>query len=158
MGEDSDSEDDSKRKKKAKHSYLDEELAKYDKGRGLKAKRNGSGKKVRNEDDIMAKLASFRTKLGALSYDEPDEQHEVQDNATKGDEEVEAEGVEIDIDTDFPGHRLSFPKGNEEEVGKAERDYEVIDPRARSAQAKQDERDKKRHAKHRGGGRRSQRW
>ena len=60
---------------------------------------------------------------------------------------------EVDDDTDFLSHRLTFPKGNEEEVNKAEREYEVIDPRQRSAQAKQEERERKKHSRARGGGR-----
>lgn len=64
-----------------------------------------------------------------------------------------AEDMEVDNDTDFLVHRLLFPKGNEEEVKKAEREYEVIDPRQRSAQAKQDERERKKHSRPRGAGR-----
>lgn len=38
---------------------------------------------------------------------------------------------------------LHQPKGNEDEVEKAERDYEVIDPRARGARAREEERVRK---------------
>ena len=61
--------------------------------------------------------------------------------------------MEVDDDTDFLGHELRFPKDNAEEVGKAERDYEVIDPRARGAQARAEEKERKaRSMKGRGGG------
>ena len=52
-------------------------------------------------------------------------------------------GLEVDDDVGWLKHRLSFPKGNEEEVEKAEREYEVIDPRARATRAKEEERQKK---------------
>ena len=49
----------------------------------------------------------------------------------------------MDDDVGWLSHRLHFPKGNAEEVDKAERDYEVIDPRARATRAKEEERQKK---------------
>ena len=66
----------------------------------------------------------------------------------EGGEEGEAKpageegGMEVDDDVGFLGHLLHFPKGNEEEVLKAERDYEVIDPRQRGARAKEEERER----------------
>jgi len=64
---------------------------------------------------------------------------------------AEEEGLEVDTDRGFLGHLLAFPKDNSEEVDKAERDYEVIDPRQRGARAKQEERDRKNAARGRGG-------
>jgi peptidyl-prolyl cis-trans isomerase SDCCAG10 len=61
------------------------------------------------------------------------------------------EGLEVDSDRGFLNHRLSFPKDNSEEVNKAERDYEVIDPRQRGARAKQEEKDRRNAARGRGG-------
>jgi peptidyl-prolyl cis-trans isomerase SDCCAG10 len=61
------------------------------------------------------------------------------------------EGLEVDTDRGFLGHLLTFPKGNSEEVAKAEREYEVIDPRQRGARAKQEERDRRNAARGRGG-------
>ena len=72
------------------------------------------------------------------------------------DEDPVAEGgLEVDTDRGFLSHLLAFPKGNSEEVDKAEREYEVIDPRQRGARAKQEERDKRNAVKGRtrGGGR-----
>lgn len=66
-------------------------------------------------------------------------------------------GIEVDDDTGFLSHALHFAKDDGEEGRKAERDYEVIDPRKRSDQAKAEERDRKNKAKaraSRGGGRR----
>ncbi|KAI4294526.1 hypothetical protein K525DRAFT_176594, partial [Schizophyllum commune Loenen D] len=111
--------DDEPAKKKQKRSYLSEELAKYAKGRGVHKK----GKR-RDESDVLAALDSFRGKLqGAMAVDD--------DQGEKGVRGAEEPGVKVDDDTDFLGHELRFPKDNAEEVGKAERDYEVIDPRAR---------------------------
>jgi len=66
--------------------------------------------------------------------------------------EVE-EGLEIDDDQGFMSHALRFPKDNTEETEKAQRDYEVIDPRQRGARAKEEERERKRAEKKGGGGR-----
>ena len=63
------------------------------------------------------------------------------------------EGLEVDDDLGFLGHHLQFPKGNEEEVEKAEREYEVIDPRARGARAREEARERKRATRPRDGGR-----
>lgn len=50
------------------------------------------------------------------------------------------------------------PKGNDEEVEKAERDYEVIDPRVRGARAREEEMARKQaKSERRGGGGRHQR-
>ncbi|TRM58069.1 hypothetical protein BD626DRAFT_560141 [Schizophyllum amplum] len=63
--------------------------------------------------------------------------------------------IETDTDLDFLTHELRFPKDDGAEGVKAERDYEVIDPRARGAQAKAEERERKNRgmkASGRGGG------
>ena len=139
-----------------KRSYLEEELSKYEKARGLKGKRDGKGRKMRDEGDILAKMDAFKNKLKVtLSYDEEEaeKKEENGESGATGNEGGGEEGVEVDKDTDFLSHTLFFPKGNEEEVAKAEREYEVIDPRKRSAQAKDEERERKRRAKPRDGGR-----
>ncbi|KAL1740899.1 cyclophilin-like protein [Schizophyllum fasciatum] len=138
-------------KKKQKRSYLSEELAKYAKGRGVHKK----GKR-KDESDVLAALDNFRGKLqGAMAVDDEG------DEGGRGDGELEGEaraagedpGVEVDNDTDFLGHELRFAKDNAEETVKAERDYEVIDPRARGAQARAEEQERKaRSMKGRGGG------
>ncbi|KAF9038151.1 cyclophilin-like domain-containing protein [Panaeolus papilionaceus] len=139
-GNDSDSDDASARKK-VKKSYLSEELAKYSKGRGLHSKK---GKK-KDESDVLEAMMSFRGKLQtSMAVDDaPDRgQGEEGDEQRKEDEE----GVEVDDDVDFMSHALHFPKDNNEETAKAERDYEVIDPRARGAKAKEEERLRKKAA------------
>jgi peptidyl-prolyl cis-trans isomerase SDCCAG10 len=52
-------------------------------------------------------------------------------------------GMEVDDDVGWLTHSLHFPKDNNEEVNKAEREYEVIDPRARASKAREDERHRK---------------
>ncbi len=139
-----DSEEERNTKKTKNKSHLEEELAKYEKSRGVHRK----GQK-KDESDVLATLAGFRSKLQTSTVAKDDD--EMMDASSANDEMVmqsiegvEGEpGMEVDSDLGFMGHLLQFPKGNEEEVQKAERDYEVIDPRARGAQARQEERERK---------------
>ena len=146
-GDDSDDSDAAaQRAKKAKRSYLSEELAKYSKGRGLHKK----GKK-RDEGDVLAALNSFRGKLqSSMLVDEEPEKEDVAANENGDDKPEpgaggEGAGMEVDDDTGFMGHALHFAKDDAEDT-KAERDYEVIDPRVRSAKAKEEERERKKAA------------
>lgn len=129
------SDDEDNTKKKPKKSYLSEELAKYSKVKGIHAK----GKK-RDEGDVLAILNSFRGKLqNTMSVDE----------GTSDDQEKQGteEGMEVDDDFDFLSHELRFPKDNNEETEKAQREYEVIDPRQRGAKARDEEIERKRRIK-----------
>ncbi|KAG6902490.1 hypothetical protein C0995_016067 [Termitomyces sp. Mi166 len=145
---DGDDSDDEPIKKKAKKSYLQEELDKYAKGRGV----NKKGKR-KDESDVLAALTSFRSKLqsAASRMDVDDGDGDAGEDSEKegGGEEA---GMEVDDDRGFMNHALHFPKDDGEESLKAERDYEVIDPRQRGARAKEEERERKRLAKARGGG------
>lgn len=155
-GEDSDEE---RSKKKVKKSYLEEELSKYSKGRGLH-KKGKDGRRKKDESDVLAALNSFRGKLQesvivddipAQSNDDAKEQQ----GTVAPEGPVEEEGLEVDDDVGFLNHALHFPKDNTEETDKAERDYEVIDPRQRGARAREEERERKRLANPgKGGGRR----
>ena len=144
--------DDERAVKKPKGpSLLAAELAKYSKGKG-KAKKKGKG-----EDDVLATLNSFRSKLqGVMDVDDevPVELGEDGEMPPAG---AEDPGVDVDDDLGFLSHHLRFPKGNEDEVAKAEREYEVIDPRARGAKAKEEERQRKRAQRPKDGGRGSRR-
>ncbi|EMD38986.1 hypothetical protein CERSUDRAFT_46786 [Gelatoporia subvermispora B] len=146
-GAGSDSEDeDARARKRAKKSALAEEMARYANSKGVHKK----GKR-KDEGDVLAALSSFRSKLQNVPTDPSDEHDEKGKEAE--DEQVEKtvtgeeEGMEVDDDTGFLGHALHFAKGNDEEVAKAERDYEVIDPRQRGARAKEEERERKRAMK-----------
>lgn len=146
-----DSEEERNMKKSKSKTQLEEQLAKYEKSRGVHRK----GQK-KDESDVLAALAGFRNKLqtSAVDDDEMDVSESFGDDEA-GTQPIEGEaGMEVDSDRGFMGHLLQFPKGNEEEVQKAEREYEVIDPRARGAQARQEERDRKAAAKSRKRGRR----
>jgi peptidyl-prolyl cis-trans isomerase SDCCAG10 len=150
-----DSEEEQNTKKTKNKSHLEEELAKYAKSRGVHRK----GRK-KDESDVLAALAGFRSKLQTSTKDDDEMMMDApstnDEMVTQSMEGVEEEAVEVDSDLGFMGHLLQFPKGNEEEVQKAEREYEVIDPRARGAQARQEERERRdrKAAKHRKGGRR----
>ncbi|KAJ7080832.1 cyclophilin-like domain-containing protein [Mycena belliarum] len=156
-GGDSDEELEAMRKTKKSKSYLEEELARYAKGKGLHKK----GQR-RDESDVLAALSSFRGKLASVMVDEdmPGPEADAGDADAEGREEGEEApklgwdedpGMEVDDDAGFMGHALRFPKDDGEETRKAERDYEVIDPRARGARAKEEERERKRIAKAKAG-------
>ncbi|KAH9990602.1 cyclophilin-like domain-containing protein [Russula vinacea] len=109
----------------------------------------------KDESDVLAALAGFRSKLQTSSVAAEDEDETMDVSFEAGTQPIEGEvGMEVDNDRGFMGHLLRFPKGNEEEVQKAEREYEVIDPRVRGAQARQEERDRKAATKNRKSGRR----
>lgn len=137
-------------KKKGKKSYLEEELAKYSKGKRLSKK----GKK-KDEGDVLAALNSFRGKLKSSMFESLDR---ADDTANPDGEKTELlvgeedPGMEVDDDQGFLSHSLHFPKDDGEESKKAERDFEVIDPRERNAKAKEEERERKRAMKAKGGG------
>ena len=126
-------------KKKVKKSYLEEELAKYSKGKGLSKK----GKR-KDEGDVLAALNSFRGKLKGSMLEGLDEDGQKKTGLAIGEEDP---GMEVDDDQGFLSHALHFPKDDGEESRKAERDFEVIDPRERGAKAKEEERERKRAMK-----------
>lgn len=163
-GGNSDDSDSGHAQKKTKptNSYLKEELAKYSKGRLFAAGggRDKDGKKKRrDESDVLAVLDGFRGKLKDFQPTsltpgkdkDLDEMDVDEESGGKGKATATEEGLEVDTDRGFLGHLLTFPKDNSEEVNKAEREYEVIDPRQRGARAKQEERDKRNAARGRGG-------
>jgi peptidyl-prolyl cis-trans isomerase SDCCAG10 len=150
---DGDDSDDEPLKKKPKQSFLQQELDKYSKGRGLQKK--GRDGKRKDEGDVLAALNSFRGKLkSSMAVDEgvDEDGGEGLDTGMGGRVGEEDPGIEVDDDRGFMNHALHFPKDDGEESRKAVRDYEVIDPRQRGAQAKEEERERKRAMKARGGG------
>ncbi|KAI6101285.1 cyclophilin-like domain-containing protein [Pisolithus sp. B1] len=142
-GDDSEEEAERQKKKKPK-SYLE--------GRGCQKKAKDGRRK--DEGDVLAALKSFRGMLQAagpanlnLVEDAEGEQGEGKAPVVSG----EDPGMEVDDDRGFMSHVLQFPKDDGEETRKAERDYEVIDPRQRSAKAREEERERKRATKGRNG-------
>ncbi|KAF5359072.1 hypothetical protein D9757_009026 [Collybiopsis confluens] len=155
-----DSDDDEERKKKKpKVSYLEAELSKYASNRGTKGKKG----KRRDEGDVLDALNAFRGKLQQALHDEPDDDEPVEVEGGDGESAevgsvpgpggTDDPGMEVDDDRGFLGHALRFPKDDGEETRKAERDYEVIDPRQRGARAREEERERKAKLRPRDGGR-----
>jgi peptidyl-prolyl cis-trans isomerase SDCCAG10 len=156
---DEESDEDVKRKK-PKKSYLEAELAKYTKGRG-KHKKGKDGKRRVDESDMLTALNSFRGKLQNQKWSDGEDDDVTMSDETKdlsvedgtnggakaaagGEEDP---GLEVDDDFGFMNHVLHFPKDNGEETQKAERDYEVIDPRQRGAQAREEDKERRRALK-----------
>lgn len=135
--------DDEPTKKKPKKSYLEEELAKYAKGRKGDKKKKGKG-----EEDVLNMLNSFRGKLrNSMFADGPGDEDIKMDGEGGAEAGGEDPGIEVDDDRGFLSHSLHFPKDDGEESRKAERDYEVIDPRERGAKAREEERERKKAMK-----------
>lgn len=151
-GEDS---DDEPARKKQKTSFLEQEMAKYSKSRNVHKK--GKDGKRKDEGDVLAALTSFRSKLQSaapgLAEDGEDADLTKDEPSAPAPGGEEDPGVEVDDDIGFLSHLLTFPKDNAEEVMKAERDYEVIDPRMRGARAKEEERERKQKIRPKDGGR-----
>jgi len=149
---DGDDSDEAPTKKLKNKSHLEEEMAKYAKNRGLH-KKSKDGKR-KDETDVLAALSSFRNTLhkSALVLGEGDRVSDGEEGAERQAEQ-EDPGMEVDDDRGFLSHALRFPVDDGEESRKAERDYEVIDPRQRGARAKEEERERKRNLKAKGGGR-----
>ncbi|KAJ4470204.1 cyclophilin-like protein [Lentinula aciculospora] len=159
--------DEERREKKPKVSYLEAELGKYASSRGLK--RKGGKGRARDESNVLSALNAFRGKLQKALPDELDNEVDAKmgdgtdGSAVAVDEHSppvkppltveEDPGMEIDNDRGFLSHSLHFPKDDGEESRKAERDYEVIDPRQRGARAKEEERARKAKVRYRDGGR-----
>ena len=148
-----DEEEEAKSKKKARTSgpsLIELQNAKYKRGSAA-AKRQGRKK---DESDILATLSSFRGKLQNMRSDSPPappgegmEVDQPQEAAGLTGEGGGEGGLEIDDDVEWLSHRLQFPKDNGLESARAEHDYEVIDPRARGARAKEEEEARKKDAR-----------
>jgi len=137
LGED---DDDERAPKKHKGpSVLEQELAKYSKNKSAGKK----GKK--DESDVLAALSSFRGKL-QKSFDLPASSRpdDAPEDGAGGDDDT-AE-LEVDDDREWLNHKLYFPK-DESESSKATGDYEVIDPRVRGQQAREEERERRQQKK-----------
>ncbi|CAE6505822.1 unnamed protein product, partial [Rhizoctonia solani] len=140
--EDSDSEDEREAKKAKGPSQLELELAKYKKGR---AGKKGKGK-GRDEGDLLDALSSFRGRLQKSLKDDDDGDEDVgMEDGTENKEKGESaeQPQEVDNDSSWIGHKLKFAKDDGSETRRAEHEYEVIDPRARSSQARMEERERK---------------
>ena len=102
-------------------------------------------------DGFRGKLKDFQPTSSSSGLGKDKDSDEMDVDEESGEDAVaREEGLEVDTDRGFLRHLLTFPKDNSE-VDKAEREYEVIDPRQRGARAKQEERDRRNAARGRGG-------
>jgi len=157
-GEASDSDsDDDRRKKRKGPSYLEQELAKYAKGRGRAAKAaataTGGGRRGRRdeEDDLLKELGKFSKRVtalmpgrgddrisdlreGRLGGEKVQEKQEEEDDRPKQKEGGVEEALEVDDDTDWMAHSLRFESDEGEIIRRAEEEYDVSEamPRERS--------------------------
>lgn len=152
-----DSDDErAKKKTRARTNNLETDLAKYEQSRGLKAKK--AGKNRRDESDVLDRMNAFRGKLKGMSGLSRDDDASVP-AGEGGTDAADAVGdvlapLEVDDDVGFLSHNLKFAKDAViEEAQRAERDYEVIDPRKRSARAKEEERERRQKRRLPDGGR-----
>lgn len=114
---DSDSDSDSRHKRRKGPSYLEQELSKYQKGRGRAAK--GNKKNKREEEDLLAELGAFSKRVTA-----DDGGKGIRDDEVEGGGGVE-EGLEVDDDVDWMKHRLKFDVDEKELTRRAEDEYSV---------------------------------
>lgn len=124
-GNESESDSDSsetRRKRRKGTSYLEQELAKYSKGRGRAAASRGGRKgKREEEDDLLAELGAFSKRVVADQADEDEDR--VMDLDTAGGDM--GEGVEVDDDVAWMRHRLKFQVDEKELTRRAEEEYSV---------------------------------
>ncbi|KAF8331687.1 cyclophilin-like protein [Cantharellus anzutake] len=141
----SDSEDDEPNSKRTKSgpSLLQQELAKYSRG-----KRAAGGKgKAKDESALLAALDRFKARLKDARVEGPSSSNRVGEDDTKPEEtgeDGEEVALEVDNDAGWMSHRLEFPKDDGAETRRAEHDYEVIDPRAKAREIREEEQERKR--------------
>ena len=125
-GNDSDSESDSsetRRKRRKGPSYLEQELAKYQKGRGrAAATKSGKRGKRDEEDELLAELGAFSKRVVADQADEGEERDEEMSLGENGGGE---EALEVDDDVAWMRHRLKFQVDEKELTRRAEEEYSV---------------------------------
>ena len=122
---DSGSDSDTRRKKQRKGtSYLEEELAKYARGRGRAAVRAGNRRSKRDEeDDLLKEMGQFSKRVAvAEDEDSPINDGEEADVMAQVEEQ---EGLEVDDDVGWMRHRLKFVVDEKELTRRAEDEYSV---------------------------------
>ncbi|KAK4683823.1 peptidyl-prolyl cis-trans isomerase SDCCAG10, partial [Tremellales sp. Uapishka_1] len=132
-GENSDSDSDTssmrRRKKRRGPSYLDQELAKYSKGRGRAADRARKGRRE-DDEDLLNEMGRFSHKIQEVEYG--DDGGVDADGMHGEDEEDGEDTLEVDDDVGWMSHKLRFAADEKETSRRAEEDYTVIDPRAKA--------------------------
>lgn len=115
IGEDSesDSDDDDKYRRRRKGAvYLEEEMAKYKRGRGRAATRHSAKGRRGDDEDLLRDLGKFSQKVLAMGDD---------DGAGK---ERDDDGLEVD-DVGWMRHALKFEEEKSDETRRAEEEYTV---------------------------------
>jgi peptidyl-prolyl cis-trans isomerase SDCCAG10 len=122
-GEDSDSDSDTsstRARRRKGPSYLEQELAKYSKGRGRAATRHSRKGRRDDDDDLMRDLDMFSKKVLQADDDE---------DSVKDDGEIDGgadlDGVEVDNDVGWMKHALKFVHQVSDETRRAEDEYTV---------------------------------
>ncbi|ORX35921.1 cyclophilin-like domain-containing protein [Kockovaella imperatae] len=143
---DSDSDSDAGRRRK-KVSYLDEELAKYSKGRGRAAKSGNRRSRKDEEDDLLLEMGRFSKRVAMAGDDDEGAQEDedmpepAQDLSLLGGPPNEE--LEVDDDVGWLKHKLRFVVDEKELTRRAEEEYAVIDPRAKARQLASEEKREK---------------
>jgi peptidyl-prolyl cis-trans isomerase SDCCAG10 len=121
-GEASDSEsDEESRKRRRGPSFLEEELAKYQKGRGRAILRSANTRKRREEeDDLLAAMTQFSKKVSDTPLDAIDDGEGPDEKGSEG-----GEPLEVDDDVDWMRHSLKFLVDEKELTRRAEDEYAV---------------------------------
>ncbi|WWD21727.1 peptidyl-prolyl isomerase CWC27 [Kwoniella shandongensis] len=133
---DSDSDDSERRAKRRKGpSYLEEELAKYSRGRGRAAAKAGKKRGRRDEeDDLLKELSKFSSKVQQAEAEDDDIPRGITAEKGEGGVQLDENGEELEVDDDvgWMRHRLKFEIDEKELTRRAEDEYSVIDPRAKA--------------------------
>ena len=127
-GEASDSDSDSEARRKKRRSgtsYLEQELARYAKGRGRAAMRvvNKRGRRD-EEDDLLKEMGSFSKRVARADEADGEDGEDAEGDAEQpvnGDRE----GLEVDDDVGWMRHRLKFVVDEKELTRRAEDEYSV---------------------------------
>lgn len=149
IGEDSesDSDDEKYRRRRKGAVYLEEEMAKYKKGRGRAATRHSAKGRRGDDEDLLRDLGKFSQKVLAMGDD-------------SGAKDTDEDGLEVDDDVGWMRHALKFEEEKSDETRRAEDEYtvsgafgcadtQVIDPRAKAREIAKKEEDAKQRARHR---------
>ena len=124
-GQTSDSDSDSEgRRRRTKRSYLEEELARYSKGRGRAAMKAGNKRNKRDEDDdLLKEMGKFSQRVAMAGDEEPEAVEAEEPSALAG---LLAEEVgEVDDDVGWLRHKLKFEVDEKELTRRAEEEYAV---------------------------------
>ncbi|WRT64533.1 peptidyl-prolyl isomerase CWC27 [Kwoniella shivajii] len=143
---DSDSDHESRSKRRKGPSVLEQELARYSQNRGRAAAKhsNKRGKKD-EEDDLLTEMSKFSRKVAKAG---PEDGEERPSAMAMADEQRGEDDLEVDDDVAWMKHSLKFIVDEKELTRRAEDEYSVIDPRAKARElAESSRKEKESHRK-----------